>query len=110
MGKQNPIIIPLADSGCISSLGLYTGSAGISGKNHDLSAFGCTGNQWQELICAQDKGTLNIWLNGRLAFTVPGNRSIGDIVGLCIAFEGTGEIKEVTLKGAGEAADLLKHP
>jgi hypothetical protein len=110
MGKQNPIMIPMADSGCVSSLGLYTGSAAISGKNHDLSAFGCTGNQWEELVCAQDKGTLNIWLNGRLAITVPGNKSIGDIVGLCIAFEGTGEIKEVTLKGAGEAADLLKHP
>ena len=110
MGTENPIIIPLADKGCISSIGLYTGFSGVSGKNHDLSAFGCDCSQWQQLTCTQEKGTLSIWLNGRQIYTLPGNRSIGGIIGLRIAFEGTGEIKEVVLKGSGDALDLLKTP
>src|SRR5262249_15572517 len=52
MGKINPIVIPLTDKGCISSIGLYTGSQGISGKDHDLSAFGCDCSQWQQVTCA----------------------------------------------------------
>jgi hypothetical protein len=110
MGKENPIVIPLADKGCISSLGLWTGFAPVNGKDHDLSAFGCDCSKWQQLTCTQEKGSLNIWVNDQLAYTVKGNRSIGDIVGLRIAFEGTGDIKEVTLKGNGNALDLLKQP
>jgi hypothetical protein len=110
MGKENPIIVSMADKGCVSSLNLWTGFTSVSGKDHDLSAFGCDCSQWQQLTCSQEKGTLNIWLNDKLAYTTKGNKSIGDIIGLRIAFEGTGAIKEVALKGAGDALDLLKQP
>jgi hypothetical protein len=110
MGKENPILVPLADKGCISSLSLYTGSAGINGKDHDLSAFGCDWTQWQELTCSQENGILNISLNGKLIFSMAHNKSIGDIIGINIGFEGTGEIKQATLKGFAETLDLLTQP
>ena len=110
MGKESPIMIPLSDKGCISSLGLYTGSNSISGKDHDLSAFGCDCSQWQQISCGQEDGILKIWLNGNLIYSTPRNKSIGDIIGIRIAFEGTGEIKEVSLKGFGDPLDLLKRP
>ncbi|GGB13849.1 hypothetical protein [Puia dinghuensis] len=110
MGKLSAIIFPLTDRGCISDIGLYTGFTGVSGKDHDLSAFGCDFSQWQQIVCAQKDQTLDMWLNGRLIYTKPGNRSIGDIVGIRIGFEGTGEIKEATLQGGGVPQDLLKQP
>lgn len=110
MGKENPILIPLADKGCISGLSLYTGSQSISGKEHDLSAFGCDCSQWQQLVCSQENGILSVWLNGKLILTIPRNRSIGDIIGLNIGFEGTGEVKEASLKGFSDPQDLLKQP
>jgi len=110
MGKENPIMIPLADKGCISNIALYTGSAGVSGKDHDLSALGCDCGQWQQLTCSQENGVLNIWLNGKMVYMVPRNKSIGDIVGLGISFEGTGEIMEAVLKGSNDPLDLLRKP
>lgn len=110
LGKESAIIIPLSDKGCISGLGLLTGFTGVSGKDHDLSAFGCDFNNWQQVTCTEEDRVLNIWLNNRLIYTVTAARSIGDIVGLRFAFEGTGAVKEAVLKGSGDPIDLLKHP
>jgi len=110
MGTEDPIVISLSDKGCISSLSLYTGSRGINGKDHDLSAFGCDCSQWQRITCAQESGVFTIGINGRSIFTMQRNKSIGGIIGLRIAFEGTGEIKEAILKGGDKTQDLLKQP
>ena len=107
MGKESPLVIPLSDKGCISGISLYNGTSRVSGKEHDLSAFGCDFSQWQQVTCTHDGDVLNIWLNGALVYTAVKNRSIGDLVGLCITFEGAGEIKEVMLKGTGDALDLF---
>jgi len=110
MGTEDPIIVSFSDKGCISSLGLYTGSLGVSGKDHDLSAFGCDCSQWQQITCEQENGVFTIGLNGKPVYTRQKNKSIGGIIGLRIAFEGTGEIKEATLKGGDKTLDLLKEP
>ena len=107
MGKESPLVIPLSDKGCISGLSLYNGTSTVSGKEHDLSAFGCDFSQWQQVTCVHDGESLNIRLNGALVYTAPRNKSIGDLVGLCITFEGAGEIKDVVLKGAGDPLDLF---
>ncbi|HEY4108375.1 hypothetical protein [Puia sp.] len=110
MGTENPIVLSFSDKGCISGLTLYTGSRGVNGKDHDLSAFGCDCSQWQQVTCTQENGLLSVLLNGRQIYTVPRNGSIGGIIGLRLAFEGTGEIKEAVLKGRGDPLDLLKQP
>lgn len=110
MGTEDPIVIPICDKGCISSIGLYTGSLGVNGKDHDLSAFGCDCGQWQQITCEQENGVFTIGLNGKPIYTRQKNKSIGGIIGIRIAFEGTGEIKEAALKGGDKTLDLLKQP
>jgi len=110
MGTEDPIVLSFADKGCISGLNLYTGSRAISGKDHDLSAFGCSSGQWQQITCAQENGVFTVGLDGKPIYTLQRNKSIGGIIGVRIAFEGTGEIKEVILKGRDKTLDLLKQP
>jgi hypothetical protein len=97
LGKQNTIIIPLADKGCISALNMYTSSEWINGKNRDLSAFGCDFSAFQHLKCSVKDMKLEVDLNGKQIFTAPITQTIGDIVGLSVGFEGAGEIKSVKL-------------
>ncbi|WP_419699560.1 hypothetical protein [Mucilaginibacter sp. NFX135] len=97
LGKQNAIIIPLADKGCISDLNIYTSSDWISGKDHDLSAFGCDFSNFQKLKCEVRDMKLSVYLNSKLIFTKPITQTITQIAGICIAFEGSGEIKDVKL-------------
>jgi hypothetical protein len=110
LGKQSAIIIPLSDKGCIASLSILTGFSAISGKDHDLSAFGCDFNNWQQVICSEDNNMLKVAINGRQVMVVPKAQSIGEIVGVRIVFEGTGAIREAVLSGAGTTTDLLSAP
>jgi hypothetical protein len=108
LGKLNAIMIPLADKGCISNIGLYTGSEAVNGKDHDLSAFGCDFPSWQHLKCTQADHRLEIQLNGRTIFVKDKIlQSIGDLVGVRVIMEGTGEIKDMTLRGRGEKLNVL---
>jgi hypothetical protein len=110
LGKQSAIIIPLSDKGCIASLNVLTGFNALSGKDHDLSAFGCDFNDWQQVICSEDNHLLKITVNGRQALTLSNALAIGDIVGVRILFEGTGAIREAVLSGADTPIDLLSVP
>ncbi len=110
LGKQSAIIIPLSDKGCIASLNVLTGFSAISGKDHDLSAFGCDFKDWQRVICTENNDVLKVTINGRQALVVPKAQPIGDIVGIRIIFEGTGAIREAVLSGVGTPTDLLSAP
>jgi hypothetical protein len=110
VGKLSAIIIPLCDKGCISDIGLYFGSGGFRGKDHDLSAFGCDFSQWQQIKCTEADHHFEIQLNGRTIFVKDKVESIGDIMGVRVAFEGTGLIKDLHLQGHGENLNVLSLP
>lgn len=113
LGKVSAVVIPLCDKGCISDIGLFPGSKGISGKDHDLSAFGCDFSQWQRLKCTVDHGHFGIQLNGKTIFEQEKVPSIGDIVGVRVDFEGTGMIRQLDLRGGpadGQSINLLMLP
>ncbi|HVW96438.1 MAG TPA: hypothetical protein VHA56_10770 [Mucilaginibacter sp.] len=97
MGSGNAISIPLSDKGCIAALGIYTGERFISGKETDLSAFGCDFSGFQRLGCAVNHHRLVISLNGKQIYESAVSQGIGKITGIRIAFEGAGEIKKVKL-------------
>ncbi len=107
LGTISAIVVPLSDKGCIASLGILTGSSAVNGKDHDLSAFGCDFSSWQRIVCSEEDHVLKIAVNGQPAFSMPNAQSIGDIVGLRIAFEGTGAIREAMLQGSGQPINLL---
>lgn len=107
LGTYSAIIIPLADKGCIAGLNLLTGDGFIRGKDHDLSVFGCDFRQLQQLECLVKDHRLKIRLNKTQILDVAQSRSIGKIVGIRVAFEGPGEIREMHLDGVGKGCDLL---
>jgi hypothetical protein len=107
LGQFSAIIIPLSDKGCIANLSLLAGFTQVNGKDHDLSAFGCDFTQWQHVKCTEANHVLNIILNDRSIYTLEKARSIGDIVGIRISFEGAGAIQSASLQGAGEKIDLM---
>ena len=94
LGTDAVIIIPLADKGCISDINLLTGERWISGKDNDLSGFGCDFRDFQHFTCTVENHHLKITLNGKPVFDTKQQLTIGRIVGIRIAFEGAGEIKE----------------
>lgn len=96
-GTENAIVIPLAAEGCTSDIGLYTSSEWLIGKNYDLSAFGCDFSKFQQLSCKVQHKEFSIILNGKTILTRLISQTIGEIVGVNIAFEGSGEIKNIYL-------------
>ena len=80
----------------------------IFGKDNDLSMFGCDFRDFQQLTCTVEDHRLKIMLNHNLIFNTEQQQSLGKIVGLRIAFEGAGEIRELTLQGPQQHMDLLE--
>ena len=101
LGTNNAMIIPLSDKGCISDLNLLTASSYISGKDHDLRAFGCDFSKFQNLVCRVEKQRLKIYLNNKMILDTPQTQTLGKIEGIRFEFEGSGEIKSVKLSTPG---------
>lgn len=97
IGSGNGLNVPLADKGCIAALNIYTGEKTISGKETDLSAFGCDFSNFQHMACTVKNHKFIVSLNGKVIFTDVVKGSIGKIRGIMIGFEGAGEIKDVKL-------------
>ena len=97
MGTEDAITIPLSGKGCIASLDINAGNTLVSGKDHDLSALGCDFTNSQQMVCTVDSGILKLTLNHKMVFSMPFSENIGNIIGLCISFEGPGLVKEVQL-------------
>jgi len=101
LGTNNAMIIPFSDKGCISDLNLLTASSYISGKDHDMRAFGCDFSKFQNLVCKVEKQRLKIYLNNKLILDAPQKQTLGKIEGIRFEFEGAGEIKNVKLSTPG---------
>lgn len=93
------IYVPLATKGCVSELSLLTPLGERSGKEHDLSAFGCDFDQLEQLHVSTHGGVFAIEINGREAFREEVGKQVGKIVGVRIGFEGAGEAGQVRLNG-----------
>jgi hypothetical protein len=101
LGTTSAIVIPFSDKGCISDLNLLTASNYISGKDHDMRAFGCDFSKFQNLVCRVEKQHLRIYLNNKMILDAPQKQTLGKIEGIRFEFEGAGEIKNVKLSTPG---------
>lgn len=97
LGSENAVVVPISAAGCTSALNVYTSSEWLIGKDHDLSTLGCAIDQFQHLSISVTCRTFTVALNGKPVLTRPVTQDIGNVVGICIAFEGAGEIKDVKL-------------
>jgi hypothetical protein len=100
LSKGGAIVIPLAARGCISDIGVLTPLHAISGKDHDLSAFGVDYQNFEHVRCTATDGIFRIFINDTLALEEKQPDPVGEFVGIRIAFEGTGEIQQVKLANA----------
>jgi len=90
--------VPLCAIGCTSDIELNIANSAISGKNHDLSAFGCDFSKPRNLgIVIKDK-TGTVLLDDKSIFTTTFTKPLGRLVGLLVCFEGTGEISAIDIK------------
>lgn len=94
---KSAITLPLSAKGCSSALSVYNGEELISGKDTDLSMFGCDFSVPQILSCEMRNKEMIIYLNKSPIFKSLHKSDLGRIVGLIISFEGTGRISDVDL-------------
>ncbi|UOE46652.1 hypothetical protein MTO98_19805 [Mucilaginibacter sp. SMC90] len=101
LGNGTAIVIPIVNTGCISDIGILTGTDWVSGKDHDLSAFGTDMSQFQNLRCSVKDHFLRIYLNNKQIFEYKQAQTMGRIVGIRFEFEGPGEVKQYKLETPG---------
>lgn len=106
LGKESAIILPLSAKGCISGLNLLAGDTVLSGKENDLSAFGCDFTTFHELQCRVSDHRFKVFLDTRPILDIPQHRDIGSLVGVRVGFEGAGEFRDLSLESHGRQADL----
>jgi hypothetical protein len=96
--KDGAIIVPLSAKGCISKIGVLTPDGWIGGDTNDLSAFGVDFKDFEHVTVEVKNKNFEVSLNEKsiLKRTLP-NGSVGEIVGIRIVFEGTGEIRDIKL-------------
>ena len=95
-------MIPLSTPGCISDIGLLTPSRYLSGKEHDLSAFGCDFDDFVQVRCQAAAGVFSISLNDNIVIEEKITSPLAELIGIRIGFEGTGEIDNVQLYSPGK--------
>lgn len=101
--KDGALIIPLSAKGCISKIGVLAPDGWIGGDSNELSAFGCDFTDFEHVTVEVKDSRFVISLNEKsvLERTLR-NGSVGEIAGIRITFEGTGEIRDVKLSRPGE--------
>jgi len=100
--KGSATVIPLTTMGCISSIDVLTPSRYLSGKQHDLSAFGCDFNDFVHVRCQAADGLFSISLDDNIVLEEKITKPLKELVGIRIGFEGTGEIEYVNLSSPGK--------
>lgn len=96
--KDGAIIVPLSAKGCISKIGVLSPDGWIGGDTNDLSAFGCDFKDYEHVTVQVKDKSFEVSLNDKLILqrALP-NGSVGEIIGIRIVFEGTGEIRDIKL-------------
>jgi hypothetical protein len=96
--KGTAIHVPLCSKGCESALNFFFTSYEVSGKKNDLSAFGVDFSSFVKVRIQSKGGKARIFLNEKLAFVVDHGITRSQIIGIDIAFQGTGSVDYVKLR------------
>lgn len=92
------IKIPFSKMGCISELELWHLDETISGKNNDLSKLGVDLEDWVTVNLQLKQDWLTVMVNGKKALELSMKGRINKFHGLIYRFEGTGEVKSLSLE------------
>ncbi len=92
--------IELTKKGCESNISYKIGEMYFSGKENDLSEFGCDIYKWQELELRVENKFAKLSLNGNSVIDLAYSQEFGKLMGLIYTFAGAGSVDFVQLKGA----------
>lgn len=95
--KGTAIWIPLSAKGCVSDLDMYFAGYEVSGKKHDLSAFGVDFEKYVPLKIVSHKGKAQIFIDNKQIYTVDKGIGRAKIIGIVYRFQGTGAVDYVRL-------------
>ena len=91
------IWIPLVSKGCVSNVDLFFTYYYTSGTRDDLSNFGVDFKNYVKLRIQSDSGKAQIFVDNKLAYTVPRHIIRAKIIGIMYRFEGTGSVDYASL-------------
>jgi hypothetical protein len=98
--KGTAIWIPLSAKGCVSDLDMYFAGYEVSGKKHDLSAFGVDFEKEIPIKIVSHSGKAEIFISNKSVYTVDKAISRAKIIGMLFRFQGTGSIDYVRLSNS----------
>lgn len=94
--------------GCVGELNFFLNMEMISGRNHDLSAFGLDLTEWTRVRVDSKDSVVSVQINDEAVFEHQLSSDIGQIGGVQMGFEGIGEIRSLTLTDEDEVVDLIR--
>ena len=89
--------IPICMPGCVSNINVTLNDEYLSGKRHDLSAFGCDITKWTNFKIRVEKKKCEISIGNDVKLTKTFKSDPGKIVGFKFKFNGVGEVDIVRL-------------
>jgi hypothetical protein len=96
MGTDGMINMPVCAKGCTGEIVLYLNRQKIDGRTRNLSGFGVDFSREAVMDCQVAAGRISIQVNNQPAYE-GALESIGRIVGVKIAFKGTGVLNHFSL-------------
>ncbi len=100
LGTKGAMIIPFSIPGCVSDIGLMLNDVYVSGKEHDLSAFGLDFFEFRNIEMEVKEKEVSVRVDGKQIYSGAYYRAIGQLVGIRFRFLGIGEVKDLIIKNA----------
>ncbi len=108
LGTEGAIIIPLSQLGCVSDLGLLLNDVFLSGKEHDLSAFGVDLSTEKEIIIKNEDKRVTLFIDGKEVYSNSYTQSIGRFVGFRYRFKGAGVVKNIAIRKTADQTAIFQ--
>ncbi len=109
MGTEDIHVIDVRQKGCVHRANAKFGEKIISGKNNDLSGLGINVYEKQDLKIEIKEKTGKIYLNKKNILETQYLESIGNVVGFCFTFTGTGQINSVRLSHSSNETAIYQY-
>ena len=107
-GTKEVLSFQFAVPGCVGDLLFMLNKEMVSGRDHDLSAFGLDFSVWTQCRVEVQDNRLHVSLNGQEVFVHPLASDIGRVGGAQWTFEGAGEIRQLEMVDAERKVKLIK--
>ncbi|MEQ1745376.1 MAG: hypothetical protein ABMA02_08125 [Saprospiraceae bacterium] len=96
--SRGPLVLPLAEPGCVGALVMHIPHRNIAADEADLSGFGCDLSRWTLVRCwAKPGGNIFVEVNGKPAYSFAWPSASSEIIGSQFNFTGGGAVRRVRL-------------